>query len=173
MKNKNNHMKKGTFELIEEAGHLLRRAPLKLLMPYYIGSLPFILGLMFFWSNMKHNAFAAQQCAVASLGMALLFCWMKCWQTVFLDGLTGRLIVEPEQKWGFKRILSLCAAQTVLQPFGLIFPLIAVQGLNPSVGPAIIPFIILLMIPFAWCYAFFQNVSVLGNGQTRPIGHLI
>lgn len=173
VKSKKHHNKKGTFELIEEAVHLLRRSPLSLLAPYYIGSLPFVLGLMFFWSDMKHNAFAAERCAAASLGLALLFLWMKCWQTAFMDGIIDQLIIGSEKKWTFKRVLSLSATQAILQPFGLIFPFIAVQGLNPSIGLAIIPFIVLMTIPFAWCYAFFQNVSVLGNGHSLQIGNVI
>ena len=173
LKIRKNHNKKGSFEIIEEAVHLLRKAPLSLLAPYYIGSLPFVLGLMFFWSDMKNNAFAAEHCAAASLGMALLFVWMKSWQSVFTDHVDNQLIMKADNQWTAKRVLSLITIQTIVQPAGLLFPLIAVQVFNPSIRFAIMPFLVLIMIPFAWCYAFFQNVSILGNGNSLQIGSVI
>ena len=57
---------KGAFELLEEAFHLLRLAPASTLAIYYLGSLPFILALLFFWSDMSRSAFAAQRLAACS-----------------------------------------------------------------------------------------------------------
>lgn len=37
----------GALELLEEATHLLRRAPAGTLLAYYLGTLPFVLALLF------------------------------------------------------------------------------------------------------------------------------
>ena len=71
---------KSPIELYEEAVYLLRSAPAAVLASYYIGALPFILALLFFWADMTQNALAYEHCAPASLVVALLFCWMICWQ---------------------------------------------------------------------------------------------
>ena len=44
------------IRIIEEAVHLLRSAPGSLLAGYYIGSAPFVLGLMYFWADMSRSA---------------------------------------------------------------------------------------------------------------------
>src|SRR5438876_779999 len=66
---------KGAIELIEEAVHLLRQAPLPTLAAYYIGALPFVIGLLYFWAEMSRSPFAYQHLAGGSLGLAALFLW--------------------------------------------------------------------------------------------------
>src|SRR5438445_3237657 len=90
---------KGSFELMEEAFHLLRLAPASTLASYYLGSLPFVLALLFFWSDMSRSAFAEQRLAAGAFGLALLFFWMKTWQAVFARDLLARLSGEPAPRW--------------------------------------------------------------------------
>ncbi len=82
---------KGAIEILEEAVHLLRMAPASLLAVYYVGSLPFVLGLLYFWADMSRSAFAARHCVEASLALAFLYLWMKSWQAVFASRLKARL----------------------------------------------------------------------------------
>ena len=53
MKRSNRQLEKGAIDLIEEAVHLLRGAPLSVLAIYYMGALPFILSLLYFWADMS------------------------------------------------------------------------------------------------------------------------
>ena len=48
----------GALELIEQAVHLLRCAPAGFCWPtgYYFGSLPFVLGLLYFWADARAAA---------------------------------------------------------------------------------------------------------------------
>src|ERR1700730_11466367 len=78
-------------ELIEEAVHLLRSSRASTLAAYFIGSLPFALGLLYFWSDMARDPFAPRHLAGGSLGLAALFLWMKFWQTVFTSGLRAQM----------------------------------------------------------------------------------
>src|SRR5258706_3904850 len=82
---------KSGIDLIEEAVHLLRAASLAALAIYYLGALPFVLALLYFWADMSGSAFANQHLAGAALGVASLFLWMKFWQALFARQLRGLL----------------------------------------------------------------------------------
>lgn len=129
--------------LLEEALHVLRRAPLLLLSSYYIGALPFILGLFYFWTDMSRSADAHNYHAAASLGMALLYAWMKCWQAVFAAHVRTIISRIPLPRWSVQRGLSLAATQTLIHATAFF----------------ILPLAALIAIPFGWCYAFYQNVT--------------
>ena len=74
---------RGAFDIVEEATHLLRTAPIATLAVYYLGAIPFVLGLLFFWADMSRSPLAPQHISGASFGLALLFFWMKFCQTLF------------------------------------------------------------------------------------------
>src|SRR5579864_7149556 len=61
---------KSPVELYEEAVYLLRSAPAAVLASYYIGALPFVMGLLFFWADMTQSAVAYENCAPASMVVA-------------------------------------------------------------------------------------------------------
>ena len=137
--------RKGALEIIEEAVHLLRLSPTTLFASYYIGALPFILGLLYFWADMSRSAFAYRHCTEAALGLSLLFIWMKCWHVVFARQLRARVTGEPPAHWTVDRIRRLIATQTIIQPSSLFA----------------IPIAALIALPFGWIYAFYHNVSVM------------
>jgi len=152
------HQSKGAIDIIEEAVHLIRTSAPAILGHYYIGSLPFILGLLYFWTDMVRSAFADRHCAEASLGLALLFIWMKSWQTVFIRRLMATHIRGiPASGWSLRRILRLVVVQTVIQPWSMI----------------VLPIALLIILPFPWIYAFFQNVMVFGGGEDSNISTIL
>ena len=61
----------GAVDLIEEALHLLREAPFGVWVLYYTGTVPFVLGFLYFWADMAQSAFAVQRAGGAALGMVL------------------------------------------------------------------------------------------------------
>jgi len=136
-------------EIAGEALNLIRVAPFHIVSSYFIGSVPFILGLLYFWSDMSKSAFAPQRCFNASLGLAALFIWMKCWQSVFASGLKNHLTGTPGTAWTFSRISAMIARQTSIQPYGLLM----------------IPLAMLLLIPFYAVHSFYQNATVMENGD--------
>ena len=146
MKKAPRHHSKSAILLLEEAVHLLRKAPMFLLSGYYIGTLPFILGLFYFWADMSRSADAQSYHAVASLGVALLYIWMKCWHVMFAARVKMNISGQPLPQWSFQRLLSLVATQTLIHATAFF----------------ILPLAALLAIPFGWCYAFYQNVTAEG-----------
>ncbi len=148
---------KGAIEIMEEAVHLLRLSPSNLLVSYYIGTLPFILGLLYFWADMSRNAFAVEYCAVASFGLALLFVWMKCWHAVFAQNVKARIGNEPGVQWSLRRVANMAATQSITQASGMI----------------VLPLSLLMAIPFGWFYAFYQNISAQDDGTNVDVKRVL
>jgi hypothetical protein len=139
---------KPAVEILEEATHLLR-ANASLLAPYYFGSLPFILGLLYFWTDMSTGADAWRRCSEASWGLTLLFIWMKTWQSLYARRLLERIKGEASRDWGLRRMMRAAAIQTTIQPWSIL----------------ILPIAFIIMLPFPQAFAFFQNASLMGSGD--------
>ncbi|MCP4640682.1 MAG: DUF4129 domain-containing protein [bacterium] len=136
--------------LMEEAVHLLRKAPLRVLAMYYVGALPFVLGLLYFWADMSQDAFAYRHCAQGAAALTVLFLWMKVWQAVFMQRLLRDVRGDTSRRWTAKRAARMAVTQTILQPAGMVA----------------VPFGVFSVALFGSIYAFYQNVSVLGDGTT-------
>ena len=150
MKPRSKQHRKGVILLLEEAVYILRKTPLFLLSSYLIGTLPFLLGLFYFWADMSRSADAKSYHAVASLGLALLYIWMKCWHVVFAARVKLKISGEPMPRWTFQRVLSLAANQAVIHATAFF----------------ILPLAALVFLPFGWCYAFYQNATAVA--PTEP-----
>lgn len=144
MKGNNSDKGKSAIDIIEEAVHILRTSPFSLLPSYYIGTLPFILCLLYFWADMSRNAFAIKHCTASSMGLAALFIWMKCWHVIFAQRVNGHINLDSASKWTFSRTLGLISTQSLIHATGLF----------------LIPLALIIMVPFGWIYAFYQNLSV-------------
>ena len=143
----------GTLGLLEEAVGILRRGRAGTLGCYYIGSLPFVLVLLYFLTDMMQSAFASERLIEGAGLVAAAFIWMKCWHAVFAGRLMEQLCGEAPRRWGPGRICRVIAGQAAIQPWGLI----------------LIPLAMLAVVPLPWTYAFFQNACVYGDGRTdRP-----
>src|SRR5206468_1655215 len=137
----------GAVDVLDEAVHLLRLAPPGALLSFYAGSVPFVLGFLYFWSDMSRNAFARRHVAEAALVMALLYVWMKAFQAVFARNLRVRLsgpTVRGLRPSAWARHLL---AQAALQPTSLF----------------VLPLAAFVLLPYGWVYAFYQNLSVTGD----------
>ena len=139
---------KSAVDILEEAMHLLR-ANAFLLVPYYCGSLPFILGLLYFWTDMSTGTDAWRRCSKAAWGLTLLFIWMKTWQSLYTRRLLGRIRGEASLSLSSRRLLRAAAIQTAVQPWSIL----------------ILPVAFIIMLPFPQALAFFQNVSLIGSGD--------
>jgi hypothetical protein len=138
---------KGALEILEEATHLLRLVPATTLLCYYLGGLPWVLGLLFFWADMSSSGTAPAHLSQASLGMAGLYLWMQCWQAVFASKLHALLLDVAPPRWGFRRALRLTGVQLAVMPWKFLA----------------LPLALLITLPFGWCYAFFHNITAIGN----------
>ncbi len=144
---------KGALQLIEEATHLLRILPPGITAVYYLGTIPFVLGLLYFVADMSKSAFAYRHEAEAALSMVFLFLWMKCWQALFCNRVKSYISGTPLHRVTFQWIARLCLKQTALQPLGFI----------------VLPAAFIVTLPFGYAYAFFQNLSLMGDGNPGSI----
>ena len=134
---------------MEEAVRLLRAAPLSAWLAYFAGTVPCMLGALYFLSDMSRSAYAAERLVQSSVAMGTVWLWMKCCQAVFTCRLRAGLLLLDPPRWTPARLARLAVAQIAIQPAGLIVRLIALQ----------------LVIPYIWTATFFQNVTVLGDGE--------
>lgn len=141
------------IRIIEEAVHLLRSAPGSLLVGYYLGSAPFVLGLMYFWADMSRSANAGDHRTIAALSLAFLYIWMKFWQTVFTHQVRAHMTGEPPYRWSLGRITSVAATQSLIQSTRFI----------------VLPVAGVLLIPYGFCYAFYQNAAAHAEEDSQTV----
>jgi hypothetical protein len=147
VKQKHPQQEKNPVELVEEAFQLLRQAPGPILVFYYLGTLPFMLALLYFWSDMARSPFAAGNLLTGTLGLTALFVWMKCWHAVFAQQLLASLCGEPAPRLTVAHLLRTAVHQAIVQPFGLF----------------LLPAALALLVPLGWVYAFFTNATVFSS----------
>ena len=141
---KNRQTGPGALQLVEEAFHVLRTVPFAFLIPYYLGTMPFLLALLYFWNDMSRSAFAGEHCLTASLALALLYAWMKTWQSVFSIRIYDHISRDRTRSWSLSSVTRLAAAQTILHASSFV----------------VLPVALLITLPFAWTFAMYQMVLV-------------
>ncbi len=139
--------------LLDESVHRLRLAPPGTLAVYYAGTLPFVLALLYFWADQGYSPDADAHGTGAALGVALLFVLMKICQSAFAARLAASIRHRGGAPWTGARLARLAVVQTALQPSGLFALAVAA----------------VLTIPLGWVYSFYQNVTILGDGETPSI----
>ena len=154
---------RGALELLEEAFHLLRQAPWPVLTCYLVGTMPLVLALLFFMADMSCSAYAHSRLVTYSLVLAILYIWMRCWQSVFCSQL-WRIrggILDQGKPWTWRRVLRLVVLHAGISPWNLLLgPLAAIT-----------------VLPLPVVYGFFQNVACLalageraGDKDADPVG---
>jgi hypothetical protein len=136
---------KTAIELCEEAVFTLRHAPGAAWASYYFGTMPFMLGLLYFWSNMTRGRHSEEQLIYGSLALALLFLWMKTWQVVFALRLRAHIAGYEWNGLTVRYICRICAAQARWQSSGFV----------------VLPIALIITAPFGWAYAYYQNLVAL------------
>ena len=141
------------LKLTEQSVHLLRRNSLNALTAYYVGSLPFIFGLLYFWSDMSRNPYAHHYCSPAAAGLALAFIWMKYWHVRYCRHLWHALNDTEPEKQGVAKEMGVMMRQAFLQATGFI----------------VLPISMIILLPLAWTYAFYQNASVMESPHASDL----
>ena len=131
----------------EEALHALRHGPLSMHVAYLLGTVPFMLGLVFFWFDMSQNAQASLSIVPASIGMTVLFVWMKVWHVIFSGRVRDYLSGRDPRPWTWTRVWSIFHRQSFAHALGLV----------------VMPVAFVLMIPFPICHAFFYSLCVVDD----------
>ncbi len=131
--------------LFEEAFHLLRSAPPASWLGYCLGTFPFVLAFLYFWSDMARGLDAQSRCAPEALGLAVLFVWMGTWQSWVGAGLLAQLHGRPRPALSWRSFARQFAFQSGVQAATL----------------ALLPPAALVLLPFPWAYAWLTGAGIL------------
>lgn len=137
------------IDLAEEAFFVLRHAQPSILISYLTGTIPFVLGLLYFWTDMSRSPFAAAHVGQSALGMSGLYIWMKVWHCIFANRLLSSLTGEFPQPFSVSRIIRLTAAQLAVQAYSWV----------------VLPICAFTVALFPWALAFFHSFSITGDGN--------
>jgi hypothetical protein len=137
------------FELVEEAVHLLRRAPAGAFALYYAATVPFILALLFFWAHTTWFHPLEDEVAWNALGLAVLFVIAKTAHALFCAELLALRLGTERPAWSWGRFGRIARAQLRVQPWVLLLSF-----------PAMV-----LTVPFGWLFAYGQSASVIGESE--------
>jgi hypothetical protein len=140
------------MEVLDEAVSLIRQTPLSVLSIYYLGALPFCLGLIYFWFDMTQSADAESHLPGEALLLTVFYLWMKTCQAVFARKLLASLEGEADE-WNLPRLMNTALLQTIYAgSFVIIYPLAVLIGL-----------------PFGWVNCFYHNISIVGTGPKSTV----
>ncbi len=151
---------RGLLPLVEEATHLLRRVPMSLWLVHLAGSLPFVLCLFYFWSDMSRSGLAEGRLLESSLVLALLYLVMKIAQAWFSDGLMA-----------LTQGRELCAGL----PLRGWLRLISSQMWLHATAPWVLFISMVTLLPLSWTYPFYHHATILAvdhfrrGGRTRGL----
>jgi hypothetical protein len=135
--------------LLEDAAHLLRRAPLETLLCHWTGSVPFAVMLLVLWTQVTHPPINDAALAAETLAAGLLLIWMNCWRAVFAGRLHRQLSDAAETPWSGRRIWRIVANQALLA----------------AAKPLTLPVSLAAVFPFIPTLSFFRYASVLADNE--------
>ena len=147
----------GAIPLLEEAVHVLRRAPRTSLVCHLLGTTPFALALLLFWNDVNNPHTSDATVGRESVVLALLLVWMNCWRAVFAGRLRRQLSASADTPWTWRRTWNLVAGQAFLGATKLVvWPLAA-----------------LTIFGFAWTVAFYRSATALADRADLDPAQLI
>lgn len=137
------------LNLAEESMHLLRSLPAKAWLQLALGSVPFTLGLLYFFSDISRGAYGQSHLTPGALIMAILYLWLKFWQSAFTQTIAAALYGREASPWTPRRIWNVTIINAIVHPVGMIlFPICAV-----------------LFVPLPPVYAFFHSLTFVADGE--------
>lgn len=150
----------GALQILEEAFHLLRSADVACFWTFYLGAVPFALGMLYFVADMSRSSLAQRDAAFVAVMMAALYFWMRYTQAKFCAGLWRTLSPGSERPTSRRDRFASLAALWLLQALHL--PILVIAAF--------------FAIPLGWVIAAQQNLSVLALTQDhggRPLRELL
>lgn len=133
------------MQILEEAFHLVRTADPLTFWKYYLGAVPWAVGLLYFVADMGRSSLAARDAAFAALILTGLYFWMRMSQARFCASLWARLDPGGVPKMTRGELFRAHSAHALCQ---------SVQGPLLMIG-------LFFAIPLGWILATQQNFAAL------------
>jgi hypothetical protein len=131
-------------ELLEQAVALCRANRSGAMAAYWIGTAPFVTGVLYACQAITHGADAGEQVLPMSFVLAILWTWMNFWHTVYCDGLWRSVADQPNEPWSLGRATRVLLTNAAIQGPGMFVLAMAA----------------VVTLPFPWAHAFYQNAHV-------------
>jgi hypothetical protein len=148
-------------DLIEEAIHLLRRAPIETYALFLVAIAPFVLCFLQFCSEMSYSEFAGTNLPGFVSVLAISYLWMKAVQHLACRQLVRVYTGEVPNRGNFGDVFRSSIHQTAIHPLGLFAkPMAALASI-----PGFLTFLPLLILPASIIFSFFQNASIVIIGE--------
>lgn len=144
---------RSALDLIEESAELLRQLPGSVWLTYFVGTLPWVLGILYFWVDMTTGGWGEHNAVPGAFALALLYLWMKVWHSVFSSRLQDTFAGRPASLWNLRRVLRVSLIQGMIQPPRLL----------------ILPVAFVVALPYPWLLAFFESMTALGQGEAASV----
>ncbi|MDR1010084.1 MAG: hypothetical protein LBM04_02965 [Opitutaceae bacterium] len=139
--------------LLEDAVHLLRRAPAGVWLLHFLGAGAWVTGVLFAWAHVSWFRPSRDELALGACALVVLYAWLKVAQSAFCARLMAlRLGAEPG-RFTWRGALRLAAAQFVPHAW----------------GPAALLVTGALAVPFIRTWLYLQNTTILG-ALAKPNG---
>jgi hypothetical protein len=147
----------GALDLLEDAVHALRQAPLATLLCHWTGSIPFALALALFWVDITRHDATDTRSIIDAFALALVLVWMNCWRAVFAGRLRRQLSGTVDPPWSRRRLWRLVTAQAFLGGTKLAVLPLATAALFPLVGTV----------------AFYRNATAMADRDDLELPTLV
>src|ERR1035438_2794251 len=125
--------------------------------PGWIGSVPFMLGLLVFWNDMAQPRTPDATCAFEACALALLLLWMNCWRAVFAGRLDRQLGGGAGVPGARRRLWRLVSSEAF---FGGTKPM----AMALAAG---------VVLPLPWMAAFYRSAAVLADREDTDLAQLM
>jgi len=98
----------GAIEIVEEAIHVLRGLGVRAWALAWTGAIPFSLGVLLFWRDMRHYSRNAESCAWESCLLVVLLLWLNIWRGMFAARVRAQLSgAAPDGNANLLRLLGI------------------------------------------------------------------
>jgi hypothetical protein len=141
---------RGALGSIELATRLLRRAGTSAWSLYHVGTLPFLVALLWFCAEMSQSPYAEAHLGEGAGLLAVAYMWMKTWQALFVQQLMA-LLRDDGRRLDARSAARIALLAAIIQPTGLLVTTLAS----------------LLVLPLGWVIAFYHHALVACEPKAR------
>lgn len=147
---------RSAFDTLDDAFHLLRELPVNAWVFYFLGTVPFLLVLL--WTVAETNIlYTPERGLENSFLCAGAFVWMQFWRVRFAGKLEEQLRPGNGEPWTATRVVRCVCIQAAFQSAKLF----------------VLPLAALATLPYAWTACFFQNLQVLASRPSTSLSELV
>ncbi|MDB6055952.1 MAG: hypothetical protein JWN25_3475 [Verrucomicrobiales bacterium] len=122
-----------------------------------MGTVPFVLGLLYFVADMSKSPLAPERCIRYSFLLTFLFVGMKFFHSIFAEKIRHALFKHETIPWSGR----------------MLFTVLAHQALIGALGMPILLICAIITLPLGWAVAFFQSANVCPFNEQKNFSGIV